>query len=285
LNYSPLILNYPFYGPARHRFLNLLLIWNVNLAETKMSEPASLNPWKALQPHDAERFGDVILDPKEQARWSGAVFLGGLPYMWNQASEIKKLIYDRLHLSSARRVLLIGESNESCSFVQDLRNRCGAGAEIHSIDVIEQARNMCFAGETGKNGRLGTWRWDYVDDIPDNYYDAIAVLQGVQHTEDWAETAPHLVRVLKPGCYLATGEISFGPAFMEKIHADIHLQYLVDKLFAGINMDYKNLSYWSIDDLRSAFGTQLIEQGWMVHRGIEVFWGRKPTSPDILHTA
>jgi SAM-dependent methyltransferase len=244
-----------------------------------------MNPWHALQPHDAERFGAVILDPKEQARWSGAVFLGGLPYMWNQATDVKNLIYDRLHLSSAKRVLLIGESNESCNFVSDLHARLPADADVRSVDVIERARTMCFAGETGKNGRLGTWRWDYVDNVPDNHYDAIAILQGVQHTEDWAETAKYLVRVLKPGGFLATGEISLGPSFMEKIHADIHIQYLVDKLFAGINMDYRNLSYWSIDDLRQAFGNSLIEQGWMVHRGIEVFWGRKPTCPDTAHTA
>lgn len=250
-----------------------------------MTGSVPTNPWKALQHHDAERFGDVILDPKEQARWSAAVFLGGLPYMWNQVTDIKNLIYDRLELSSAKRVLLIGESNESCGFVQDIRSQLPPDADIRSIDVIEQARNMCFAGETGKNGRLGTWRWDYVDGIPDNYYDAIAILQGVQHTEDWIETAGHLVRVLKPGGWFATGEISFGPAFMEKIHSDIHLQYLIDKLFAGINMDYKNLSYWSIDDLRHAFSNRLIEQGWMVHRGIEVFWGRKPTVPGTKSSA
>jgi hypothetical protein len=67
---------------------------------------------------------------------------------------------------------------------------------------------------------------------------------------------------------------------MEKIHPDIDLQYLVDKVFAGIQMDYRNLSYWSIEDLKSTFGNQLIEQGWIVHRGIEDFWGRKPTLPD-----
>ncbi|GAB1190849.1 hypothetical protein APSETT444_000014 [Aspergillus pseudonomiae] len=173
-----------------------------------MNDSNLINPWRVLQPHDAERFGEVILDPKEQARWSGAVFLGGLPYMWNQAAEIKKMIYDRMHLSSVKRVLLIGESNESCGFVQDLRSRCGPATEIRSVDVIERARDMCFRGEKGKNGSLGTWRWDYVDDIPDNYYDAIAIMQGVQHTEDWPETAPHLVRVLRPGGYIATGEIS-----------------------------------------------------------------------------
>jgi hypothetical protein len=115
-------------------------------------------------------------------------------------SRPQSLVYDRLQLSSAKRVLLIGESNESCGFVQYLPSRLPPEPEIESIDVIERARNMCFAGETGKNGRLGTWRWDYIDDKPNNYHDAIAVLQGVQHTEDWSETATHLVRVLKPGC-------------------------------------------------------------------------------------
>ncbi|KAL5591129.1 hypothetical protein FOBRF1_014686 [Fusarium oxysporum] len=243
-----------------------------------MTPPTVNNPWKALQPHDAQRFGEVILDPKEQARWSAAVMLGGLPYMWEEAAQIKEVIYGHLALSNAKRVLLIGESNESC-FMEDLRARVPADAEIESIDLIERARNMCLAGQTGKNGSLGTWRWDYVDDKPDNYYDAIAILQGVQHTEDWAETAKHLVRVLKPGCYFVTGEICFGPPFFEKVHADVHVQYLVDKVFTGMNTDYHNLSYWSIDDLRNAFGNSLIEQGWLADRGFEAFWGRKPSAP------
>ena len=40
------------------------------------------NPWSYLQPNDVARFGPAILDPAEQKRWSSALFLGGLSYMW-----------------------------------------------------------------------------------------------------------------------------------------------------------------------------------------------------------
>ena len=36
------------------------------------------DPWKWMQPYDVRRFGDVILDEKEQERWCRAVLLGGL---------------------------------------------------------------------------------------------------------------------------------------------------------------------------------------------------------------
>ena len=35
------------------------------------------DPWAWMQPHDVRRFGEVIMDPKEQERWCRAVLLGG----------------------------------------------------------------------------------------------------------------------------------------------------------------------------------------------------------------
>ena len=43
------------------------------------------DPWAWMQPHDVRRFGEVIMDPKEQERWCRAVLLGGLPFMWRKA--------------------------------------------------------------------------------------------------------------------------------------------------------------------------------------------------------
>jgi hypothetical protein len=40
------------------------------------------NPWDRLQPHDSARFGEVIHDPVERARWCRAVLTGGLPLIW-----------------------------------------------------------------------------------------------------------------------------------------------------------------------------------------------------------
>ena len=74
------------------------------------------------------------------------------------------------------------------------------------------------------------------------------------------------------------GEIAFGPPILEKIHADVHIQYIFDKLFAAIGHPLADLSYWSVDDLQRAFANLAIETGWFVDRGFECFWGRKPTA-------
>ena len=125
----------------------------------KVSVPE--NPWDFLNAHDVERFGDVILDPKERMRWCGAVLTGGLPYMWWSAETIRQMIYDRLELADGAKVLLIGESNQSCGFDDDIRAQIGRAGELTSIDIIERARSDCFAGLRGANGKLGTWRYDY----------------------------------------------------------------------------------------------------------------------------
>jgi len=79
------------------------------------------DPWKWMQPYDVRRFGDVILDPKEQERWCRAVLLGGLPFMWRKAEVARNVIYDRLELREGDRVLVIGECIEPCGFVDDAK--------------------------------------------------------------------------------------------------------------------------------------------------------------------
>src|ERR1700759_2041958 len=67
------------------------------------------DPWAWMQPYDARRFGEVILDQTEQERWCRAVLLGGLPFMWRKAEAARNLIYDRLELRTGDKVLIIGE--------------------------------------------------------------------------------------------------------------------------------------------------------------------------------
>ena len=90
-----------------------------------MKKPTSTNPWDWMQPHDIARFGAVIGDPKEQERWCRAVMLGGLPYMWNKAGVVREMIYDKLALRAGDKVLVIGESLESCGFIDDINARIG----------------------------------------------------------------------------------------------------------------------------------------------------------------
>jgi SAM-dependent methyltransferase len=244
-----------------------------------MSETKIKNPWDDLRPHDVARFGSVINDPNERMRWCGAILTGGLPYMWRDAQEIRELIYKKLELKAADRVLLIGESNESAGFESDLRGRIGSEGELRSVDIIERARDMCFQGLRGRNGKLGTWEYQYTKDVPDNAYDAVVLMQGVQHCEDWMVGATELVRVLKPGHMIVLAEIAHGPYLIEKARIDVHLEYYVRKLYMGTNQMPEDFSYWSIPEIEDAFAGRVVETGHFAERGFEVFWGRKPSNP------
>ena len=104
-----------------------------------MKHPDSTNPWDWMQAYDVKRFGEVILDPTEQARWCRAVMLGGLPYMWHKAGAVRAMIFDRLALRPNDKVLLLGECLESSGFVDDVRERIGAGGELRLVDITDQA--------------------------------------------------------------------------------------------------------------------------------------------------
>ena len=234
------------------------------------------NPWDYLNKHDVERFGEVILDSNERMRWCGAILTGGLPYMWRDAEAIRELIYAKLELKPGQRVLLIGESNVTCGFDSDIKSRIWPGGGLNSIDIIERARDMCFRGERGKNGKLGTWEYTYTASEPANSYDAVVVMQGVQHCEDWNIGATELLRVLKPRHMIVLAEIAHGPYLIEKANIDVHLEYYVRKLYWGVNQSPYDFSYWNISDLRKAFASRVEDVGSHEERGFELFWGRKP---------
>ena len=103
------------------------------------------DPWKWMQPYDVRRFGEVILDRKEQERWCRAVLLGGLPFMWRKAEVARNLIYDKLELREGDKVLIIGECIEPCGFVDDMRARIGPKGEVHFIDLTDEARDNYLA--------------------------------------------------------------------------------------------------------------------------------------------
>ena len=156
--------------------------------------PDTDNPWEWMQPHDVARLGEVILDPAERQRWCLALTLGGLPFMWRkEAAAVRDMAYGRLDLRPGDKVLIVGESVRSCGFEDDIRARVGASGEIRVIDIIEQARDAVAADLRGRGGRRGTWRYDYTADVPDEYYDVVAVMQGVGHTDDWRDSGdpPH----------------------------------------------------------------------------------------------
>lgn len=238
-----------------------------------MKPPHSTNPWDWMQPYDVRRFGEAILNPEEQARWCRAVMLGGLPYMWHKASAVRAMIYDRLALRANDKVLLLGECLESCGFVDDVRERIGAKGEIRVVDITDEARDAYIAGKRGSGGQLATWRYNYTADVPDEYFDCVAVLQGVQHSEDWRESGRELLRVMRPGRSIVLAEITFSPELRMKVELDIHIEYVFEKLFSRIGWDFDQFPYYSPAQLEAAFSGWVRGAGTFCWRGVELFWG------------
>jgi SAM-dependent methyltransferase len=237
-----------------------------------------VSPWDLMQKFDEARFGADIFDPDNQRRWSHAMFIGGLPYMWRHlAAPILKMIYDLAEVKPGDKVLLFGESLESCGFISDLQELVGPTGEVRPIDMQEDARNAVSARRRGAGGMIGTFSYDYTSDIPDSAYDIVINLQGIQHAEDWTAAGKEFLRVMKSGRRLVMAEIVLGaPQQIWKIESDLHIQHLFDKIFSRRNVSFDELPYYSPDDLKKAFSGLLTEMSTFEWRGLEVFSGRKP---------
>jgi len=241
-----------------------------------MSSMENEDPWAWMQPYDVRRFGEIIMDPKEQERWCRAVLLGGLPFMWRKAEVARNLIYDRLELCEGDKVLIIGECIESCGFVDDMRNRIGPRGEIKVFDITDEARDNYIAKRRGRGGQLATWAWTYTRDIPDGNFDCAVCLQGVQHADDWRETGAEMLRVMKRGRNIVLAEIAYSPETRMKIGLDMHIEYVFDKLLSRVGWKVEEFPYYSPQDLALAFKGMVIDPDHFVWKGIEIFWGRKP---------
>lgn len=234
------------------------------------------NPWDYLQPNDVERFGSVILDRAEQKRWSSALFLGGLSYMWQKATALRDLIFLHLHLKPGDKVLLLGEALEGSKFPGDILAQIGPSGELVCVDFIEDARNAMIERKFGRNGKLGTWEYTYTHATLDDIYDAVFVMQGIGHSDDWTITGQELLRVLKPGGALLLAEIGFGPQFFGALQMDLHVEYIFRKIVAGRQRELGDAAYYSIDELQAALGPMLDNVGSFSWRSADLFWGAKP---------
>ena len=240
----------------------------------------SIDPWDFIQPMDVRRLGDVIRDPVERQRWCRAAMLAGsLPYMWrHKAAAVRELMYDKLSLRHGDRVLIVGEMVDACGFADDIGARVGARDNVHVIDITDAARDAAFAGLRGSSGALGTWRFDYTAGFADASFDCVAVLQAVQHADDWRVTGSELLRVMKPGRNILLAEITFSPRMKMLASMDIHIETWIEKLSSGVGFDPFAYSYYSADDLTRAFEGLVSDPGTFVWRGIELFWGTKPAA-------
>jgi hypothetical protein len=237
------------------------------------------SPWDLMQKFDAARFGADIFDPAQQARWGHAMFIGGLPYMWRYlAGDVLEMIYAKAEIRPGDKVLLFGESLESCGFIDDVRKLVGPAGEVTPVDMQEDARNAVAARQRGSGGQIGTFDYvRYTSHIADGAYDVVLNLQAIQHAEDWTVAGREFLRIMKSGRRLVMAEIIQGsPEQLWKIGLDLHIQHLIDKIFSRRGIALTDIPYYSRDDLKRAFAGLLDEVGDFEWRGLEVFWGRKP---------
>jgi hypothetical protein len=72
-------------------------------------------------------------------------------------------------------------------------------------------------------------------------------------------------------------EIGFSPRVEALADCDLHLQYWLDKLLAGIRtVKFSEIPYYSAKDLFEAFDGLLDQRQSFDYKGLEMFWGSKP---------
>jgi len=237
------------------------------------------NPWDHIQEWDRERMGDDIGDADLRRVWEMAMRLaGGLPYIWRElARPISEIAYGLLELRPGDRVLMIGEGIASAGWDADMRAIVGENGTVDTVEIIRDGREAVHSRLLGRNGQVGCWRWNYADDIADESYDVVAIMQSTQHADDWTETAGDLLRVMKPGRRIVLAEaVLAGDAFYSRVNSDVHLRQWFDKLYE--QLDPRIIPYWSGEQIRAAFGDRVVSPQTMEWRGIEMFWGRKPAA-------
>jgi ubiquinone/menaquinone biosynthesis C-methylase UbiE len=226
---------------------------------------------------EAKILGDVIYDEKEQARWCRAMLFGTLPYMWkDKATVVREMMFDKLALKRGDKVLVIGECVAECGFDESIRQQIGEEGELVVVDITEKARGAYVTGTRGRKGELATWEWDYTKAYADGYFDCVAVIQAVQHTDDWAETAIELLRVMKSARLLMLAEITFGPNMINAASLDIHVESWVEKIFSRMGWAIEQFPYYSPEALHGAIDAQVVNPGHFCWKGIELYWGTKP---------
>lgn len=236
------------------------------------------DPWSYVQEWDVDSIPVDIRDEAQRRAWMRAMFVaGGLPYMWRElAQPLRDVIYGLLELRRGDRVLLIGEGAEPCGWVEDIRRIIGPDGLLDVFEIIRDGRAAVQNRQVGRNGKIGCWRWTYTEGIPDDTYDAVAILQSAQHCDDWREAGAELVRVLRPGRRILSAEMCLeGERFQARVNADVHIKQWYDKMFPTGRSEISN---YSGEELVAMIGPSVVDPRCLEWHGIELFWGRKPES-------
>jgi SAM-dependent methyltransferase len=232
--------------------------------------------WDFVQPRDAARLGQQILDPYEQARWSLAVLLaGGLPSIWAKAGIVKSILLDLFELTPGANVLIIGEGLEDSGMPDQVRHAVEPDGNVTCVDFIDEVRDRASRGTSL------AWRWSYTDAEAADSFDLVFVQQGLPHADDWTVVGPELVRVLKPGRPIVFCEIASGAKMVARIRADVHIESAFDRLFAHRPWPhYTELPHYPPEVLTRELEGVIARPHSFEWRGFELTWGYKPSSSD-----
>lgn len=234
--------------------------------------------WDYVQDWDVELMGPLVRDPEQVLVWSRAFAIaGGLPYIWRElARPISEIIYALLEAKPSDKILIIGEAVGPAGWAEDLQAIVGQQGRIDSVEIIMDGRKAVHDQHVGRNGMAGCWQWAYTRGMPDAEYDCVAVLQSAQHCDDWRETGPELLRVMKPGRRIVFAEAVYGgPGFEARVNADVHIREWYNKALES-HVPVTRVSTYSGEDLKEMLGGLVVSPQSMEWRGIEMFWGRKP---------
>lgn len=156
----------------------------------------------------------------------------------NSAAVVREFMYDQPQLKKGDKVLILGEVVNDSGFSDDICIRIGSEGEISTINITDEARDAYF----NKRREFAIWRFNYAATITDEYFDCVAVLQAVQHTDDWRETGRELLRIMKRGRNILLAEITF-KNINGYVALDLHLEYWLEKMFARIGIPRHEFPY------------------------------------------
>ena len=223
----------------------------------EVAHDAKSTPGISSQPMDVRRLGEVILDRSERQRWCRAAMLAGsLPYMWRHkaATAARTDVRPARAEAAATSVLILGEMVDACGFADDIGARIGSRDNVHGHRYYRPGARCGIRRPARIGGALGTWRFDYTSTFADGSFDCVAVLQAVQHADDWRITGQELLRLMKSDRNILLARDHLQPAHEGAGRAWTSTSRPGSrKLSAGVGFDPFAYSYYSADDLVRAF--------------------------------
>ena len=124
--------------------------------------------------------------------------------------------------------------------------------------------------------RRHQYEYTFADKYPDNYFDIIWLPQGVNHARSWEETAPKLLRVLKPGGQVMMVESRLcNPDFFNALNHNGLLYCMAEKLWWSLGVTFEEMPDYATDKIGSAFEDSLKDVFGIDLEGWLVFWGFK----------